>query len=233
MKRKAAFTLMELMIVTSIVVVLMALLFPAVNRATAGAKQAGCVSNLRQLGVGAASYAGDNQGDWPRYLPDDDAHGRSTAGGVWIVSEGPAHWESIGRVYPYINNKKFFFCPNNPGMRDEFFKLDWENLPSGGSQNVYGSYVLRGRLHTGNDPLGKKLGDIASRVYVSCGFMYLPGAKHIFPFSAHPYKYPVLFGDGHVAVSDLPSGIDPKNPPNMWSSPATQVQIWDHFDKAK
>jgi prepilin-type processing-associated H-X9-DG protein len=50
-------TLVELMVVTSIIVLLMAMLFPAINVARESARQAACKNNLRQIGLGLQQHA--------------------------------------------------------------------------------------------------------------------------------------------------------------------------------
>lgn len=84
---RRGFTLVELLIVVGIIAVLISLLLPSLHRAREGARQAVCMSNLRQLGVGMYSYASENE----HYFP--------FRGDVWeILSEDWIHWQSTRRL---------------------------------------------------------------------------------------------------------------------------------------
>ncbi|NQT82547.1 DUF1559 domain-containing protein [bacterium] len=59
------FTLIELLVVMAILSILMALLLPAIQTAKEKARQARCLSNMRQLGQAMMMYANDNDGHLP------------------------------------------------------------------------------------------------------------------------------------------------------------------------
>ncbi len=61
------FTLIELLVVIAIIAILAAILFPVFARARAKAKQAACVSNLKQMGLGWMQYVQDYDETPPPY----------------------------------------------------------------------------------------------------------------------------------------------------------------------
>ncbi|OGV50410.1 MAG: hypothetical protein A2017_15525 [Lentisphaerae bacterium GWF2_44_16] len=60
---KKNFTLVELLIVISIIVILAGLLLPALGRARDAGRRITCANNMKQIGLAVFSYASDNQ-DW-------------------------------------------------------------------------------------------------------------------------------------------------------------------------
>src|SRR5207249_1695804 len=63
--KKHAFTLIELLVVIAIIAILAAILFPVFAQARAKARQATCLSNLKQLGTAFMMYAQDYDETYP------------------------------------------------------------------------------------------------------------------------------------------------------------------------
>src|SRR5688500_20156930 len=69
--RRRAFTLVELLVVIGIIAVLIGILLPTLTRARESARNAQCLSNLRQLGLGCMMYMKQHNGVPPpvRLIP--------------------------------------------------------------------------------------------------------------------------------------------------------------------
>jgi prepilin-type N-terminal cleavage/methylation domain-containing protein/prepilin-type processing-associated H-X9-DG protein len=119
---RAGFTLIELLVVVAIVAVLAALLAPALKSARDRAKQAACMSNLRQLGALIIVYAGDYNGQAPLGFgaaypdkvgtPGSPATQLDDRAGQYLYYT-PHGFIGLGRLYElnYLSNPQVFYCP--------------------------------------------------------------------------------------------------------------------------
>ena len=62
MSTRQAFTLLELLVVVSIISLLVAMLLPAIKMVRDGARATRCMGNLRQMGYAEEAYSNDNEG---------------------------------------------------------------------------------------------------------------------------------------------------------------------------
>ncbi|KAB2673410.1 MAG: type II secretion system protein [Verrucomicrobia bacterium] len=128
-RTQSAFTLIELLVVIAIIAVLAGMLLPALANARARARAIACVSDLRQLGVGCAMYASDNQ----EFLPQTSHQGASWLGslaayGLTNVYRCPVDTNRL-RLTSYAIND--FLTPHPYGAADvDFTKTTLLPAPS-------------------------------------------------------------------------------------------------------
>ncbi len=105
---KSGFTLIELLVVVGIIALLVAILMPALSMARGAGYNANCLSNLRQIGIGASMYVQD----WNMY--PISVTGKGTKWADFVANPDLAKTESLGYavgLLPYHNNKKIYDCP--------------------------------------------------------------------------------------------------------------------------
>ena len=83
MKKRLAFTLVELLVVVAIIAVLMALLLPSLAKAKKQARVVMCGSNLHQYGLAMATYQAEYRNYFPLFGGDIGDVGYGRIGNNW------------------------------------------------------------------------------------------------------------------------------------------------------
>ena len=95
-RKSSGFTLIELLVVIAIIAILAAILFPVFQKVRENARRTACLSNTKQLAIGAIQYEQDSD--------------EKTPGGIDHNGLGSG-W--AGQIYPYIKSIGVFKCPDD------------------------------------------------------------------------------------------------------------------------
>ncbi|MCD5401393.1 DUF1559 domain-containing protein [candidate division NPL-UPA2 bacterium] len=120
-RHKGGFTLIELLVVIAIIAILAAMLLPVLARAREKARQAVCMSNLKQIGTAFHMYRQDNEGRLP--APDGHFFGYGTWFPLWPDSIAPyiGHTPSTG-LWSYWEglHPTVIHCPSSRRAAERF-----------------------------------------------------------------------------------------------------------------
>jgi prepilin-type N-terminal cleavage/methylation domain-containing protein len=110
------FTLVELLVTVAVIAILAALLLPAISTAKERVRRTRCLNNLRQIAIGATSYAGDNV-DKVLSAKRQDSSKRENFAFVQISLE-PTSAKAAKSVGLDVssNSMSVWTCPNRPGL---------------------------------------------------------------------------------------------------------------------
>ncbi len=143
---RAAFTLVELLVVITIIVILLALLMPAMDRAIYQAELAVCGAKISAIGHGALVYTMSNRRSYP-YRP-----------GVWnygmpwpaaVINNGSVAWSAYvgpkgaNSAYEHFDDRPMFrsFLGLNSALNDPLgTQVDFDGAPS--DATIYANYAL-------------------------------------------------------------------------------------------
>ncbi len=106
---RKGFTLIELLVVIAIIAILAAILFPVFAQAREKARQTGCLSNVKQIGLGVQMYLQD----YDEYVPRNAfADPPRVAEGDHFTNCSSPRWMDV--MQPYVKNTQLHNCPSDP-----------------------------------------------------------------------------------------------------------------------
>lgn len=151
---RGGFTLIDVLVSISVVAVLIGLMLPSLSMAAESARRVACRSNVRQIGLGIAMYAEDNNQFLPTsiFVAASGPSGRFVVNGAKLqslrasieqTSQDVTMWDGLGLLYSkeYLSAGKVFYCPSHRG-RNPFrvYAGQWAGLPG----EIIGNFHFRG-----------------------------------------------------------------------------------------
>jgi prepilin-type N-terminal cleavage/methylation domain-containing protein len=243
-RRKAAFTLVELLVVIGIIAVLIGILLPALGKARESAKVVTCASNLRQLYSAINIYSNMHRG---YCLPARVASG---------VGQTTSYWCGVDTLAPLFNVKtgsaqdianrlaKMLDCPSNDRQKDVQptpqtpFSVEYMYNTSLGDDRAY-EWSPQYDANRAKWAFFKKMSQIPANVMVAMdatentaisGYERFEDVDDItyggnkgYASSVHRYKTNILFFDGVVREVQLWK----KTPPPVRGLGNTGVSVND------
>ncbi len=216
--RQQAFSLVELIVVVSIIGILAALLFPALEKSLAAADQAKCVTIMRQLAA-SVLLATAERGEFPRSSHSAFAHGERGWSRVILSMMGED---------PEMSNDKWaatqarlFRCPADKKRKtgqsyglNVYFELD-------PSFDEYEGSPLQWRRPAAvpNSSQTILLAEVGGNSDHVMAHFWTPGVESGYDCAhdRHKGKSNYAFVDGHVELLRINGVFDPSRGVNRWN----------------
>jgi prepilin-type N-terminal cleavage/methylation domain-containing protein/prepilin-type processing-associated H-X9-DG protein len=126
-RKRSAFTLIEVLVVVAIIALLVAILLPSLSRAKSMARMVQCQSNMRQITMGFNAYTTENKGRLPGGFYDDYADWFGAANKPAKSGRQP----DDGVIWKYMGRQRMaYVCPDDV-LKDHEFSYSANIILSG------------------------------------------------------------------------------------------------------
>jgi len=183
--KNQGFTLIELLVVIAIISILAAILFPVFARARENARRASCMSNLKQIGLGAMMYVQDYDERYPWTQ-------------IYYSSSTNSQWHKI--IQPYVKSTQVFRCPSSGATASSV----GSNGDYGANTNLMALQTSYGSIpFTGNTTLSTVQSPATTYMIMDFGIYYAQNPRAVTAVSA--WEYLPGMGDGGGNCSAIPA----------------------------
>lgn len=148
--RGRAFTLVDVVVSITVIGVLIGILLPSLASVHETARRTVCSSNLRQIGLGVASFADQNGGRVPSSVfKQSGSTSLQDMVTIRLSSTHPAvrskaQWDGLGLLHEgdYLRGPKVYYCPSHHG--DHHFRQYAPEWGMDSQTELVGNYQYRG-----------------------------------------------------------------------------------------
>jgi len=213
-----AFTLIELLVVIAIIGILACLLLPVLGNVMTRAQGTQCLSNLRQLHLGWATFISDHEDNLPP-IDDTTSAGKDAAHPSWVAgwlrtanetgdkSDGTNSSLLVGKQYTdfgsigaYIQNPDIYRCPSDKSGRVRTMSMNAYMNGSGVWQDS--NYVTFKKLSEIGNPSDTWILIDEREDSINDGYFAVDVTTHFtildYPASYHGGAGNLTFADGHA-----------------------------------
>jgi prepilin-type processing-associated H-X9-DG protein/prepilin-type N-terminal cleavage/methylation domain-containing protein len=248
LRRRNAFTLVELLVVIGIIALLISILLPALNRAREQARQVSCASNERQVFMAVTNYANENRG----ILPIPSTKGQTTQTPLtvcWLMSAVGVADYTQGTFWPYLApspyaRKGVMNCPDDIDAVSTVLNNGTTNLVTRNFSYTFNCY-LAPPPSTPGFPVagftGVKVSQIrhpADRIFIceelspNDAYSILGANQDDRPGNRHNGNANYGFGDGHVECLS-PEDLGLSSTSTAVTNAVLQQHYFDLFQELK
>lgn len=204
-RNQSGFTLIELLVVIAIIAILAAILFPVFAQAREKARQASCLSNLKQVATAVMMYTQD----YDELYPTDSFF---EWGSPTFLQE---NW--VIRTGAYIKSPQAFWCPSDSGPYGagvDPLNNYWGPMVSYGANGLMGGGNLQGNVCAGVICLNAGTNTWMTSQAQSVAAVTRPADT-------------IMVGERHAASIEKVSGMSwlGYNSSNVWP---THLFLWDN-----
>lgn len=122
MKKKEGFTLVELLVVISVIALLLAIMLPFLRKAKEAAREVVCRSNLRGVGIGIQMYLQNNDDRFPDYSRANGFFWYDSSGNLRTIDQWDTYWGVAFKKY--VTDPKIFGCPSFQSVARLIYPVD-------------------------------------------------------------------------------------------------------------